>query len=166
MSDLRDLSSTIPGARNFKYIDFVKSDTATRKSIPNIPTEEEWKNVENLAVNILQPLREHFGPITVSSGFRSVDLCLAVGSTAKSWHTKGCAADIEPGYSSIKLYTVLEYINLNFDYCELIAEFFPTGWVHVAFNKDASLNTKKIKLKDKNHNYDFVELAYIKNLYG
>lgn len=166
---LRDLNSTIPNARNFKYLDFVKSDTATRKNISNIPTEEEWQNVELLATNILQPLREKFGPIKISSGFRSVELCLAVGSNAKSWHSHGCAADIEPVYSSVKLYTILKYINLNLTYCELIAEFFDSaggGWVHVAFNKDSSLNTKKIKLKDVNHNYEFVDLNYLEKLYG
>jgi hypothetical protein len=57
---MRNLNSKIPGAPNFKYREFIKSDTAIRKGIDNIPIDEHWENIEKLAVNILQPLREIF----------------------------------------------------------------------------------------------------------
>ena len=165
MSDLRDLNACIPGAMNFKYGDFVRSDTAIRLNIPNIPTENQWQSIEYVATQILQPIRDEFGLIRVTSGFRSVPLCLAVGSNSKSWHSHGCAVDLDPCSSKVRLITILEFIHLHLSCHELIAEYFPYGWVHVASGKGIA-PTKKIKLKDKDHNYSFETLDYIKDLYA
>ena len=147
----RDLNLSIPGAPNFKYIDFVKSDTAIRKGINNIPTEEQWKSIELLATKILQPIRNKFGAIRITSGFRSVELCEAVGSNSNSNHSRGEAADIEPLDPKVKLIDIANFIVQYLDFRELILEFFPDGWCHVAYRSDA--NIKEIKLKDDHHNY-------------
>lgn len=147
----RDLNSCIPGAPNFKYIDFIKSDTAIRKGISNTPTEEHWKSIEILAVKVLQPIRNKFGAIRITSGYRSVELCEAVGSNSASNHPRGEAADIEPLDSKVKLIDICKFIIEELDFRELILEYFPEGWIHVAYREGG--NEKVIKLKDKNHNY-------------
>jgi len=58
---MRNLNAKIPGARNFKYKEFIKSDIALRRGIDNTPTEEHWQNIEKLAVNVLQPVRNNLG---------------------------------------------------------------------------------------------------------
>lgn len=160
----RDLGSKIPGAPNFTYGEFVRSDTAIRKGIVNKPNEAQWQNVEYLAVNVLQPVRNEFGRITLLSGFRTVELCLALGSSAKSFHAQGGAGDIEPYDRSTRLFDVLKWIYENIEYSELIAEFFPDGWVHVG--KLQGDNRKMLKLKDAHHNFAQVDIDYIGNLYG
>ena len=45
--------------------------------------------------NILQPVRDHFGRVKITSGFRSVELCEAIGSSARSQHARAEAADFE-----------------------------------------------------------------------
>jgi len=164
MNYLRDLNAKIPEAENFRYKEFIKSDTALRLGIPNVPREHAWVCIEKLARNIIQPVRSHFGRMRITSGFRTVKLCKAIGSSAKSNHTRGQAADIEPVDSDIRLFDVLEWIHENLEYRELIAEFFPQGWIHVAYRENA--NDRILKLKDANHHYSRVSIDYIRNIYG
>ena len=146
----------------FRYAEFVKSETATRLEIPNVPNEEHWINIELLVQNILQPVRNEFGPIRITSGYRSSQLCQALKSSTTSNHTRGQAADIEPYDVDIPLFNLIEFID-GLEYRELIAEYFPDGWVHVAY-RDGN-NNRQLKLKDVNHNFDQVDLDYIRGIY-
>lgn len=160
----RILSSTIPGADNFTYGELIKSDIAIRRNLDNTPTETQWKNLELLARKILQPVRNKFGAIKINSGFRSSIVNSINGGSPNSTHLFGMAADIEPYDNSITLYNIFEYIATTLNFHELIAEYFPSGWVHVAIKDDN--NMKMIKLKDNNHSYTRVTLDYVKQLYG
>jgi len=161
---IRNLNAKIPGASNFRYREFIKSDTAIRRGIDNTPTEAYWRNIERLAVNVLQPARKNSGRIRITSGYRSSALNKAIKGSETSLHCFGCAADIEPLIVSVSLLDLLEWIYNNCEFRELIAEFFDQdGWVHVGYVKGR--NAKKLKLKDKDHNYKLVSLDYIKNLY-
>ena len=83
-------------SENFSLAEMTKSQTATRKGIRNEPSTEHIENLIHLAETVLQPVREHFGkPVAISSGYRSPELCEAIGSSAKSQHAKGEAADFE-----------------------------------------------------------------------
>lgn len=160
---LRDLDKKLPMAPSFRYYDFVRSTTATRFGIENIPDEKQWQSIERVAGNIIQPVRNQFGPIVITSGFRCVELCLKVGSSPTSNHAKGEAIDFEPLNKSIKLATIIEWIHYNLPYRELIAEFFPNGWIHAAFRLNK--NVGQLKLKDSNHNYSRVSIQELINLY-
>jgi len=48
-----------------------------------------------LCEKILQPVRDHFGRVKVTSGFRSPELCQAIGSSPNSQHARAEAADFE-----------------------------------------------------------------------
>ncbi len=148
---------------NFKHKEFTFSATALRHGIVNQPTEEQWINIEFLTHYVLQPIREKFGRLRITSGFRCPELCEKVGSNATSNHTKGEAADIEPLSRRGDLITVLKYIHRKLPYRELIAEYFPEGWIHVAYRRNG--NTSTVKLKDANHNYERVTLDYILERY-
>lgn len=159
----RNLNDYIPGAPSFQYWEFVSSETAIRHSVKNVPNEEQWKAIELLCVKILQPVRNHFGPIKINSGFRNPILSALVGSSTSSNHTRGEAADFESYDENISLMTVLKYIQENLVYHEMIAEFFPDGWVHVAYREGSK--AKNLKLKDNAHNFSKVTLSYIEGIY-
>ena len=90
--------------RNFTLSELTKSDTAIRKGINNNPNAEQVEKLKLLCENILQPVRDHFGRVKVTSGFRSVDLCIAIGSSRDSQHAKAEAADFEcPGVDNVEL---------------------------------------------------------------
>ena len=149
---------------NFQYKEFTKSETALRRGIPNVPTDEHWECIEKLTVNILQPVREKFGRIRITSGYRSPILCEAIGSNSESNHCRGQASDFEPLRSNVTLYQVLAWIYRNLEFRELIAEYFPDGWIHAAYRDGG--NDRILKLKDATHDYQQVELSYIQKIYG
>jgi len=151
-------------ASNFTYKEMMHSATAIRYGINNTPNDEQWDCIEDLVQYILQPVRLQFGSIKITSGFRTKELCVKIGSSTSSNHARGQAADIEPVNTSIKLYDVMEWIYHNCEFREIIAEYFPNGWIHVAYREGA--NNRQIKLKDKDHHYHRCDLDYIKSIYG
>ena len=124
---------------NFSLNELTKSQTAERKGIDNTPSTEHQENLKSLCEMILQPIRDHFGQVvSVSSGYRSPELCVAIGSSTQSQHAKGEASDFEIfGVSNKEL---ADYIDQNLDYDQLILEYWKgedepnSGWVHCSFN--------------------------------
>jgi|TARA_Y100000114_G_scaffold134530_1_gene134723 hypothetical protein len=123
-------------SRNFTLSELTKSDTAIRKGINNNPNAEQIEKLKSLCENILQPVRDHFGRVKVTSGFRSVDLCVAIGSSVNSQHAKAEAADFEViGTSNAEL---ADWIYSNLEPDQLILEFFEpsepnSGWIHCSW---------------------------------
>jgi hypothetical protein len=160
-----NLNDKIPGAHNFKYNEFIKSDTATKLDIINLPNDEQWRNIELLAVNVLQPVRNMFGSIKITSGFRSRELNIAVGGNRYSNHCLGEAADIKPVNNNIKLLDIITFIDDKLCYRNMIAEYLlEGGWIHVDYRQGA--NIKMLKVKDYYHNYDIVTVKDLRQLYG
>ena len=124
-------------SRNFSLSELTKSDTAIRKGINNNPSAEQVEKLKILCENILQPVRDRFGRVTVTSGFRSVELCIAVNSSANSQHAKAEACDFEcPGVDNAE---VADWIKNNLEYDQLILEFYTpgepnSGWIHCSYN--------------------------------
>ena len=67
-------------SRNFSLQELTNSDTAIRKGIDNEPNADQIDKLKALCENILQPVRDQFGRVKVTSGFRSSELCVAIGS--------------------------------------------------------------------------------------
>ena len=125
-------------SRNFTLSELTKSDTAIRKGINNNPSAEQVEKLKSLCENILQPVRDHFGRVKVTSGFRSVELCMAIGSSANSQHAKAEAADFEcPGVDNAEL---ADWIKRELPYDQLILEFYTpgepnSGWIHCSYTE-------------------------------
>ncbi len=123
---------------NFSLNELTKSQTAERKGIDNTPSTEHQENLKSLCEMILQPIRDHFGQVvSVSSGYRSPELCVAIGSSTQSQHAKGQASDFEIfGVSNKEL---ADWIDQNLDYDQLILEYWKgedepnSGWVHCSY---------------------------------
>ena len=80
---------------NFSLSEFIVSETADKKKFKEqfyvdfIITE----NLQNLCVNVLQPLRNVCGKVIILSGYRCQRLNNAVKGSDHSQHLIGCAAD-------------------------------------------------------------------------
>ena len=126
-------------SRNFTLSELIKSDTAIRRGINNNPNAEQIEKLKLLCENILQPVRDHFGRVKVTSCFRSVELCLAINSSANSQHAKAEACDFEcPGVDNAEL---ADWIHKNVPYDQLILEFYTpgepnSGWIHCSWVAD------------------------------
>jgi zinc D-Ala-D-Ala carboxypeptidase len=122
--------------RNFTLSELTKSDTAIRRGINNNPNAEQIEKLKALCENILQPVRDHFGRVKITSGFRSVELCEAIGSSARSQHAKAEAADFEVvGTDNAELF---DWIKSNLSPDQLILEFYTpgepnSGWIHASW---------------------------------
>ena len=134
-------------SKHFKLEEFTKSMTATRKNIDNTPGAGDIKNLENVCYEILEPARAKFEkPITITSGYRSEELCEAIGSSKTSQHAKGQAADFEiHGISNADL---VKWISENCVFDQMILEFHNvdepnSGWVHCSYRSDGE-NRKQI----------------------
>jgi zinc D-Ala-D-Ala carboxypeptidase len=125
---------------NFQLSELVKSQVAERKGIPNNPSPSHIDNLKALCVNVLQPIRSHFdSPVLISSGYRSAELCIAIGSKPTSQHSEGKAADIE--VVNVDNKELAEWIRDNLEFDQLILEFYregepDSGWIHVSWNAD------------------------------
>ena len=123
-------------SRNFSLQELTKSDTAIRMDIDNNPNADQIEKLKALCENILQPVRDHFGRVKVTSGFRSSELCVAIGSSVNSQHAKAEAADFEVmGTDNAELF---DWIKSNLEPDQLILEFYTpgepnSGWIHCSW---------------------------------
>lgn len=110
---------------------------ATNTGLPNVPDDAAIFALNLLCHEVLEKVRAEFGPVTVTSGFRSPAVNRAVGSKAKaSQHMLGEAADIKVKDAANA--DVWRFITsmLSFDQCiaEMVSETNPQqGWVHVSY---------------------------------
>ena len=128
----------------FTLSEFTKSQTAERYGIDNTPDDAQIERIKILCENVLDPVRIHFGKsFSPSSGFRSEELCLKIGSKTTSQHAKGEAVDFEiPGVDNR---VVAEWIVDNLKFDQLILEFYTpgvpdSGWVHVSYKGEGNRN--------------------------
>jgi hypothetical protein len=123
---------------NLELAEVIRSATAKRNGISNMPTPEHIENFKKLAVNVFQPIRDHFNrAIFLSSGYRSAELNkITKGASSTSQHCSGEAIDIDMDGTEITNKQVFDYIKANLNFDQLIAEF-PVNnnpaWVHVSY---------------------------------
>jgi hypothetical protein len=123
-------------SRNFTLQELIKSDTAIRRGIDNNPNADQIEKLKALCENILQPVRDHFGRVKVTSGYRSPELCQAIGSSINSQHAKAETADFEVvGTDNAEL---ADWIKRELEYDQLILEYYTpgepnSGWIHCSY---------------------------------
>jgi zinc D-Ala-D-Ala carboxypeptidase len=123
-----------------KHISFkegVRSNTAQRLGIENIPGDEALTNMVGVAVNVFEPLREWVGgPIRVNSFFRCEELNKAIGGSSRSQHCEGRAMDLDDVHGHKTNAEMFDYIKNNLNFDQLIWEFGDDDnpdWIHVSY---------------------------------
>lgn len=127
---------------NFKISELIKSDTAIKNNINNMPDINSLDNLLDLIFYCLQPIRDKIKkPMIITSGFRSNTVNKLVKGVFNSQHLKGQAADfIINGMTPTQIIEKIKTYNIDFD--QLINEY--DRWVHVSYNKN---NNRKQILK-------------------
>ena len=83
-------------SKHITYKEGIRSNTALRRGIDNTPGDYELSNMNNIAVNLFEPLREWVGgPIKITSFFRCEELNKAIGGSSRSQHCQGRAMDLD-----------------------------------------------------------------------
>lgn len=136
-------------SENLSLSEVIRSESAKRLGLSNMPTELHISNLKLLAEHIFQPIRQNFRcPIHISSGYRSIDLNRAIKGSLTSQHCTGEAIDIDMDGSShdVTNKMVFDYIRTHLVFDQLIYEFGNTSnpdWVHVSYDSKGN-NRKEI----------------------
>ena len=139
----------------FTIEEFTRSDKASQLGIDNTPNQSQIDNVNELVVNLLDPLREAWGnhckrynlgtgTIRISSGIRSQALNEAVGGSKTSAHYLGYAADLVPYNKNLKEFKEFVWrwlVESGEDFDQFISEDEnPSGipaWIHLGYKNSA-----------------------------
>jgi zinc D-Ala-D-Ala carboxypeptidase len=129
----------------------IRSESAKRNGISNMPTEQHIANFKLLAEKVFEPIRAHFRcPIHISSGYRSIELNRAVKGSLTSQHCQGEAIDIDmdstPNGVTNKM--VFDFIKNNLEFDQLIWEFGTNenpDWVHVSYESTGKQRKQVLK---------------------
>ena len=132
-------------SKNFNLDELLHSDLAERHNIENVPQgDDQLASLVVLTHKVLQPTRDKFGVVTVTSGLRVLELNRLCKSSDRSQHVAGEAADFKC-FSTSNL-EVASWIRDNLDFDQLILEFYKPpngGWVHCSYRKSGD-NRKEV----------------------
>ena len=124
-------------SNHISYKEAIKSNTATRLGINNIPNDYQITNMVGVAVNVFEPLRKYVGgPIKINSFFRCEALNRAIGGSSRQQHCEGRAIDLDDTFGHKTNAEMFHYIRENLNFDQLIWEFGNDknpDWVHVSY---------------------------------
>lgn len=135
----------------------IKSPTAKRLGILNMPGEIEIENMRYTAAEIFDPVREHIGgPLFASSFYRSPELNAATpGSSETSQHMTGEAVDIDAdAFGNGTNLQIFNFIKDRLKFDQLILEYpDATGrpsWIHCSKRRPPNKNRGQVLVKLRN----------------
>lgn len=141
-------------SKNLSLAEMIRSESAKRNGISNMPAEEHLTNMKKLAINVFQPIREHFNiPIHISSGYRSLELNKAIKGSKTSQHCTGEAIDIDMDGTTISNAQIFNWIKNNIVFDQMIWEFGTDSnpdWVHVSYESSGKQRKQILKATKKN----------------
>lgn len=134
-------------SKNFSLAELTHTD---HRTLDNTPNPGEIQNLRRLAA-FLELVKTQLGgrPVMVNSAFRSRAVNDAVGSSDKSQHRLGCAADIRvPGMTPDEV--VRSVMTAGLPYDQIIREFSDPikggGWTHISIPNFSELPPRKMAL--------------------
>ena len=153
-------------SKHFELKEFTKSQIAARNGFKNLPSAGDIKNLENLSYEILEPVRAKFDkPVTITSGYRSLETNRKLGSSDSSQHTKGQAVDFEiAGVTNIE---IAYWLTNNVDFDQCILEFYrpndgQAGWVHVSYNEKGANRKQVLTFDGTSYENGLPEMKWVK----
>ena len=142
----------------------IRSESAKRNGISNMPTAQHIENFKLLAEKVFQPIREHFRcPIHISSGYRSKELNSTIGGSSSSQHCTGEAIDVDMDGTpnGVTNRMVFDYIKDNLEFDQLIYEFGDANnpdWVHVSYESSGKQRKQVLKAVRVNGKTQYVAI--------
>ena len=136
-------------SKHVSYKEGIKSNTAMRLNIDNSPGEYHLGNMNAVALNVFEPLREWVGgPIKINSFYRSVALNKAIGGSSRSQHCDGRAMDIDDTFGHKTNAEMYKYIKENLNFDQMIWEFGTDenpDWVHISYVSEEQNRNRCLK---------------------
>ena len=132
-------------SKNFSLRELTASTIAVRHGVEEqfSPPPQAMVNITSLTQNILQPVRDQFGRVRVSSCFRHPHVNEIAGGSSTSDHccsSTKAAADFEVISEEVSNLELAQWIRDNLKFSQLILEFYNpeegpnSGWVHASYD--------------------------------
>tara|TARA_R100001443_G_scaffold24077_1_gene36203 strand:- start:151 stop:612 length:462 start_codon:yes stop_codon:yes gene_type:complete len=147
-------------SEHISWTEAIRSNTAKKHEIENIPNQSQIVNMKSIAKNIFEPLRTWANePIRINSFFRSPELCIKIKSKPTSQHTKGQALDIDAMGEKTNG-ELFEYIKENLNFDQLIWEHGDNenpDWIHVSYVDNVNNRNRILRAvkKGKKTTYEY-----------
>lgn len=137
-------------SKYFTYSELTFSETAKRLKYTNQPPPKELKSLTNTAQQ-LDKVRELLGcPVIVNSGYRSLVVNRAIGSSDNSQHVRGEAVDFRTTeHTPRQIVEMIKKSDIPYD--QLILEY--ESWVHISFS---ARNRRQVLIIDSKGSRIFV----------
>ena len=136
----------------FTIKDALKSDTAERNNINNVPGADRSRfggtasaatiiqNLKNTFKYLVNPLKEAFPQLAISSGYRCYDLNKKIKGDSKSKHMYGYAVDIYDSSCQIPSFDIFKYALLTIpSFHQIIWEFPENGKGKSSFKSNGKI---------------------------
>ncbi len=141
-------------SEHLELSEVIRSESAKRRGISNMPTEEHIKNLKLIAEKVFEPIRANFRqPIRISSGYRSQSLNAAIGGATRSQHSTGEALDIDMDGTALSNKEIFNFIKERLQFDQLIHEFGTEenpDWVHVSYRADGNQRKQVLRAIKEN----------------
>ena len=128
----------------------------TECRIPNNPDDRALINIVAGTHKILQPCRDYFGRVRVTSAYRCPAVNQAIGGSKTSDHCAvgtSSAFDFEIASEEISNLQLAEWISENLIFKQLILEYYDpsegpnSGWVHCSYDVTGENRMEKLTKK-------------------
>jgi zinc D-Ala-D-Ala carboxypeptidase len=150
-------------SEHLELAEVIRSESAKRRGISNMPTEQHITNLKKLAENVFEPIRANFRqPIRISSGYRSQSLNAAIGGATNSQHSTGEAIDIDMEGTKITNKEIFNFIKEKLNFDQLIYEFgnnTEPDWVHVSFKANGQQRKQVLRAIKENGKTKYIAYA-------
>ncbi len=143
-----------------KFGEAIRSETAARLNITNVPDEQQLTAMKYVASQIYDPIREHFGPIHINSFLRVPALNNSTpGASKTSSHMKGEAIDMSLLGRNVELFKWILNEKETLDFDQMIYEFgdkAEPAWVHVSKSLQKNRNEVLRAFHDQEGNARYI----------
>lgn len=134
-SSLKVFSKSLKLSKNYKLGDFIKGGW-TIQSQSGLPAWKIVCNLQNLAHNVVEPIRVKYPTVKISSGFRNLTSRFPNES---SDHLRGCAVDLQFSARVSEYRDIAVWIQQNIPYKQLLLEYeqnssgvYTKAWIHIS----------------------------------
>jgi hypothetical protein len=136
-------------SKHLTLAEAIRSESAKRLGVSNMPTDEHLENGKIVAEKIFEPIRKFVGgPVYISSMYRSKALNSAIGGSKSSQHCTMEAIDIDMDGTETTNKEIFDFIKNNLSVDQLIWEFGTASnpdWVHVSYNTKGKQRNQILK---------------------